>query len=380
MKASIRKYLLSSVVLAATVIGFLATYGLVRLLFPEDSEQRWVQHMNALFYNRGFIPPVLVGLFWLSVGVLLRKAMELRGEVAAFMRAEEAVDSFQKGAGSLIWSDSPSLRTALSRDDEEPAKGTLAHGRIFRALDRFEKTQDTRCLEESFRNQASSDYENLEISYNLLRYLVWVIPSLGFIGTVLGISQAIAGFSGAIAGAADFSLLKEALPDATLSLGIAFDTTLLALVFSAIVSYGVSFVRTREERLLVGVDALCFNKVTAMFREHSTLGSEICDAIHRVEEQLRKAMSGNRAEVVEAMTSRLPEEIQQQAVFPLMQSLDRIIGSIEQAVSHLAAGRQEDDRGQMEELEKLTDEVQALAREIRELRRALGQIDGKLLR
>jgi biopolymer transport protein ExbB/TolQ len=68
-------------------------------------------------------------------------------------------------------------------------------------------------------------------------YLVWVIPTLGFIGTVVGISLA----------------LMEVNPEApnlrqlTASLGISFYTTLVALGQSAILVLLMSGVQTREE-------------------------------------------------------------------------------------------------------------------------------------
>jgi len=57
-----------------------------------------------------------------------------------------------------------------------------------------------------------------------IRYLLWLIPSIGFMGTVIGISQALQ-----IANSGDMSAI-------TATLGVAFDTTLVALVLSAIVT------------------------------------------------------------------------------------------------------------------------------------------------
>ena len=60
-----------------------------------------------------------------------------------------------------------------------------------------------------------------EKDQSLIRYILWLIPSLGFIGTVLGISAAMGEISGA-----DINKI-------TVDLGIAFDTTLVALVLSS---------------------------------------------------------------------------------------------------------------------------------------------------
>lgn len=68
----------------------------------------------------------------------------------------------------------------------------------------------------------------LELRYGLLRYLMWFIPTLGFIGTVLGISRALefAASYGPDTG--------ELLPALTGKLGVAFFTTLLALILSGV--------------------------------------------------------------------------------------------------------------------------------------------------
>ena len=77
----------------------------------------------------------------------------------------------------------------------------------------------------------------------MVRYVVWAIPTLGFIGTVLGISLALA-FAGAV-DLQDPNLLAEL----TKRLAVAFDTTLLALVMSAVLVLASTWCRrTRSAR------------------------------------------------------------------------------------------------------------------------------------
>lgn len=71
-----------------------------------------------------------------------------------------------------------------------------------------------------------------------LRYIVWVIPTIGFIGTVLGISLSL-------------TQLDATHPDlsrVTAALGMAFYTTLVALVESALLVLLFHLVQTREEQ------------------------------------------------------------------------------------------------------------------------------------
>jgi len=77
----------------------------------------------------------------------------------------------------------------------------------------------------------------VDLRYALSRYLVWVIPTIGFIGTVVGIAMAL-------------QQINPEAPDLrqlTGSLGVAFYTTLVALVQSAVLVFGLQIVQAREE-------------------------------------------------------------------------------------------------------------------------------------
>ncbi len=88
---------------------------------------------------------------------------------------------------------------------------------------------------------SSIESGRFEANQNLLRYLIWAIPSLGFIGTVYGIAAALA-----IADSDDISLITQ-------TLGIAFDTTLVSLILSAIVMYRFHRLQEQTELLMIEV-------------------------------------------------------------------------------------------------------------------------------
>lgn len=84
--------------------------------------------------------------------------------------------------------------------------------------------------------------KNLELFYSRIRYLSWLIPTLGFIGTVYGISGTVAVVG--VSSPDDPELLKSVASN----LAVAFDTTLLALVQSSILLYVTSVVESAEEK------------------------------------------------------------------------------------------------------------------------------------
>lgn len=79
----------------------------------------------------------------------------------------------------------------------------------------------------------------VDLRYTLLRYLTWVIPTVGFIGTVVGIALALAMI--------DPSAAVQPLGEIARALGVSFYTTLVALVDSAILVLLLQMVQAREE-------------------------------------------------------------------------------------------------------------------------------------
>lgn len=84
----------------------------------------------------------------------------------------------------------------------------------------------------------------LDLRYSMSKYVVWAIPTFGFIGTVVGIAQALGNLNiDDLTGekkAAAFKVL-------TSNLGLAFDTTIVALALSAILVFILHVVQKGEE-------------------------------------------------------------------------------------------------------------------------------------
>ena len=94
----------------------------------------------------------------------------------------------------------------------------------------------------------------VDTRYSMIRYLVWVIPTMGFIGTVLGIAFALAD-----AGAADDFQDPELMKTLTNSLGVAFYTTLLALIHSTGLVFALHIAQAKEELALNKAGQYCID-------------------------------------------------------------------------------------------------------------------------
>jgi len=89
----------------------------------------------------------------------------------------------------------------------------------------------------------------LDLRYSVIRYIVWAIPTFGFIGTVVGISSALGHLDiNAFMGAhADKVVQFKTL---TSDLGFAFATTIVALSLSAVLVFLLNIVQSGEEDVL----------------------------------------------------------------------------------------------------------------------------------
>ena len=113
---------------------------------------------------------------------------------------------------------------------------------------------------------AENDANLVESSYTLTKGFIWAIPVLGFIGTVLGLSQAVGGFGAVVSSGADLETLKNALGGVTSGLGTAFETTLIALVAALIVQLLMTLLMRKEEEFLDDCAAYCYANVTSKLK------------------------------------------------------------------------------------------------------------------
>ena len=104
----------------------------------------------------------------------------------------------------------------------------------------------------------------IELKYNALRYIVWLIPTLGFIGTVVGIALALSD-AGNAPDYQDPTLFKQL----TQSLGVAFYTTLLALLQSAVLMFVLHLVQGKEEAALNRIGQYCLDNLINRLYETS---------------------------------------------------------------------------------------------------------------
>lgn len=295
----VRQWVVAASPFGLAAVATAASFLVIRATAPADS------YLYVLFFDRSWIQPASTFCFWLAMALLWQKLRVHRTERDAYAAAAAVLSAppFGPDQQPLNWTDASKQRRRFV--DPPQFAQSLTFSRIVHALDRLHKTQSTQSMQEYCKARSEVDAAELDTGYADIRYLVWLIPTLGFIGTVMGIGEAITGFANVITNAADFSAVRGELPKVSYSLGTAFDTTLLALALSATVVLCMSLLVKRQEQVLSRIDTLCFDGLCASFQEHSTASREIVEAVDKSINQLIERMNGNRASIEAAFGSEL---------------------------------------------------------------------------
>jgi hypothetical protein len=145
------------------------------------------------------------------------------------------------------------LRRTLSQN--ESFTWSIVLNRIDRLLALWLGSKDISRVASWAQAESERDTTASDSTYSNARVLIWAIPILGFIGTVLGLGAAVSGFSSFLSDeSAGLAQIKGAIGDVTAGLGTAFDTTLLALILSVFLMFPLAAVQRKEEDLFVEVD------------------------------------------------------------------------------------------------------------------------------
>ncbi len=119
---------------------------------------------------------------------------------------------------------------------------------ISSALRRFLITGSVQNASESITPALDALIVKNEAELALVKYIAWAIPSIGFLGTVRGIGMAMTQAETAVAG--DIGPMTE-------SLGMAFNSTFVALLASIIIMLMLSFLGRAQDEQLVRVQEYC---------------------------------------------------------------------------------------------------------------------------
>jgi len=214
-----------------------------------------------MFTTRGSIPYAIVFLSSWSLAILAIKTFKLQLQRRALAFA--AVPPGHDFVLSAATAEQVAQQIMTIVDDP---RHFVLFNRIVIAISNLRNLGRVSDVDDILRSQAEHDEASMETSYAVVQGFVWAIPVLGFIGTVVGLSEAIGGFGGVLGSAQEISQLATALRGVTAGLSKAFETTLEALVAALCIQLWLVFLKKSEEEFLDACAEYCTRQVVSKLR------------------------------------------------------------------------------------------------------------------
>lgn len=365
-------------VLVALILG-LVLQQLLNTTIPADSYfYRLFRPAGGWFM--GIIPGVIAFVFiWTVAELVLKLRSALRNEqdlerpevrqLPAMVSQERSRATLQRLRG---WD-----------------RGLLARpvGRRMLWLLRHLDTVDARRAHELVRHQADLDADSAASGYRGVRLFVWAMPILGFIGTVLGISLAVGGFSEFLTtnvSIDEIDAVTSELGNVASGLSFAFDTTLLGLLAGLVANVCASAVQGREERFITGLEELGLRVMSEAPAERSPqVAAEVAvaseDGAGEIDELVRAHLEELSVEMDKfTYTVRRGLQSLNEASARISQGMESSIESVNETMDELGVHVQGTTERLARNMEALEDANRRLATTLSALAPVLDQLTGPM--
>ncbi|HEX5648988.1 MAG TPA: MotA/TolQ/ExbB proton channel family protein [Steroidobacteraceae bacterium] len=124
-------------------------------------------------------------------------------------------------------------------------RGELLPRALLSGLHRFGSTRNIQDVSSAIHDTCELEFGRLDAELSMVRYVAWAIPAIGFVGTVRGIGESLQQAHKAVEG--DVSGVVAGL-------GIAFNSTLVALGLSILVMFLLHQIQLRQERAVLDTE------------------------------------------------------------------------------------------------------------------------------
>ncbi len=184
--------------------------------------------------------------FILMIWVMAIMGLKAQGVVAQRRLLDKPLVSIEDGRKVL-----PEDARKLARPLEalpQPERGFLLPRALRGALNRYGSTASIADVSNVVRDLCDTEADRMDSELSMVRYITWAIPSIGFIGTVRGIGDALGNAHEAVAGN---------IAAVTASLGVAFNSTFIALLISIVIMFLMHQITLMQERMVRETQDYC---------------------------------------------------------------------------------------------------------------------------
>lgn len=217
----------------------------------------------------------------------------------------------------------PELLSYLNRQHERLCETYLGR-RVRCALDFLVQRKTTAQFDDHLRVLSDGDAMAAESSFGLVKFLTWGIPILGFLGTVVGITKAIAGVSP--------ESLEQDMQGLTGGLAEAFDSTALGLSLTMVAMFFTYLVERRKQALVEEVDAATEGMLAHRFVTEAGPGGSVNEMVRQSSEALAVAIESLAARQAETWAGVL-EQPQRHAANTYQQMTEQFVVGLGEAMS-----------------------------------------------
>lgn len=252
----------------ALTVAFYA--GLPYLPAYRDEAQR--------YFCAHWIEYATTGLFFVGMATLFVKSLRIPFERAALQ--SDVLEGLSPRANQPAVSTADQIEQHLRLVARHSAD-TIVVRRIREVCEYIRARCSADGLESHLNYLAELGSGRTHESYALIRTITWAVPILGFLGTVIGITMAIANVTP--------DQLSSSLNDVTAGLAVAFDTTALSLALSMILVFATFVIERTEQRHLDGVEDFLVQRLTALFPTANTPSHPLLEAeSHTAQQWIRE--------------------------------------------------------------------------------------------
>ena len=340
---------------------FLATYIVIGVIPPLRES-----YVGVLLFERGFVQYIVVALAAIVIATAVLKFLLLRKEYQALKKIWIA---------DHLPLDRPDSHEVDYFHERLIKDGNLVAVRCGRVLRAYIKSGDRSAANEFALDDSSFYLTASESSYSLPRILVWAIPLLGFIGTVIGISGAVSGFSGFLENSGDVEQIKEGIGAVTSSLGLAFDTTLLALFLSVLVMIPLVLAERYESNLLLGIDVFINDKLLPRLASKNSAQLDPA-TINRAVEGAIKEHFPNPQDLIDPAHT-YAQQASQKLAKGFLDEVSKVYGISSQVVNQVGDIRQQASRDRQEFLNFFAEQQKTNEELVRQIRSVVAEIRSK---
>jgi len=178
-------------------------------------------------------------------------------------------------AGGQPLSDCEVLLAQVDQRPESHEQDYLVR-RVRESLEYVRRWETAENLDEQLRYLSDRDAAQLSARSALVKVIIWAIPMLGFLGTVMGLTMAIANL--------DIQVLEQSTLEVVGGLAVAFDTTALALALSLLLMFAQFLTDRQETALLEEVDQRASDELEGRFRHVAATPDGQLTAVRRMAE------------------------------------------------------------------------------------------------